>query len=507
MLNGIFSLTSGANYLNPVFAQATSYVSAAYIIELAGRLLVAQCRFPGGGGTGTGVLPTVAWSGEGLYAGSGANDPWNPANSATLNGNIGGYNLLSDVPDTISGLAGMGRSAIIFRLNGLSQSDPNPGNSNSGIQPFNFYHLWTSPQGVGAYPGTVAQYGYTAFFLSGDNAYSMNMSAGPQPIGPKIIPKILADLKKTNFIPVVNNPAGQTVNSAWMFGSVVNMAGQLHYLISLSAYALDPTTSLAAQSFTAIVYDFNVSEAAWHIWDMSQYLNSNGIGQEVIAFTTPIVNVVVAVQGTLITSAPATIPSMVTVPFLAFGGVNSFGTIGSYSVTGLSWQFVPFDYDFNSNPYTSFISPSYYPPISLPQSTLVFRGEVIGIGKRNVQRRLLVQADNAPTPGITLPLPPAAPHQQQATVTFQGSFANSSVSSPLNWSQGSNPTVPYMQGNYAPLGLPIQTYYADLLLTDEMIQASIAATITQPVEPWTSLPMFRISTVMLLLNSPKGSIQ
>lgn len=489
MLNGIFSINLPAGN---VFAQATNYVCGAYIAELAGRLIVAQCRFPGGGGTGLNILPTVAWSGVGLYAGTGATDPWNPANINNL-ATIGGFNLLADVPDQITGLAGMGRSAIIFREQGLTQCDPNPGNANSGIQPFNFYHLWASPQGAGAVKGTVAQFGYTVYFLSSDNAYSMNLYAGPQPIGPRIIPKIISDYRSVTYNGgiVGNAPTGSGTGTAyWYYGSVVNVSGQLHYLLTFSSYV---ETATSGQAFNAIIYDYNISENAWHFTNLNSYLTVAGASGTVLAFSCPIL------QGSEINDSGSTNwnPS-----FILCGYISNFGTLLTYAQTGTVGQLVFWDYNFNSNPYNSMCGP-LYPPLAMPNTKIVFRGEVIAVGKRNTERRLLIQADNAP-----LPFTPTLPtQQQQATATLNGSFAESTKTSAINWTQGGGKTNPYMQGNYPPLGLPIQTYYADFVLSDEMIQASISSNIVDTANPWNSMCAFRLTTAMLVLDSTKGTIQ
>lgn len=498
MLNGIFSITT-ANGFPSSFAQATSYVAAQYLAELGGRIIAAQCRFPGGGGTGVNVLPTVAWSGVGEYAGVGAGDPWDPANFAALNGNVGGFNLLADVPDQITGLAGMGQSAVIFRLAGLTQADPNPGSANAGIQPFNFYHLWSSPKGVGAVRGTVAQFGYTCWFLSDDNVYSINLSAGPQPIGPRIIAKIKADKRTAdNLSGVVAD--GTFATGTWYFGSIINVDGQLHYLLTFSAYEAN-LPAATAPTFTNLVYDFNVSENAWHEWDTSQYFKANGSAFAGLAFSFPITQTTDSF-GLQTINGPAQF-TQTALSYFMFGAIISFGAVGSYTPSGNLFQIIPFDYDFNSNWINSFVA-STYSPDSMPLTNLTFRAEVVTLGHKNAQRRLRVQADNAP-----MPLTNPTTQQQQATVTFTGALKNSFQKSPLNWTFGSGPneTVQYMQGNYAPQGMPIQTYYADLVLTDEMIQSTIQSNLVDPANPWNSLPAFRLASVSLVLVDPKSTTQ
>jgi hypothetical protein len=487
MLNGVFYV-NGNVPTNPVFGQATNYVSAANIIELDGYLFVAQCRFPGGGGTGTGVLPTVAWSGPGSYIGSGASDPWNPAN---LLG--GGFNELAEVPDLITGLAGIGRSALIFRPTGISQADPNPGSSNSGIQPFTFYHLWSSPQGVGAYQGTIAQYGQAVYFRSSDNAYSISISAGLSPIGTRIIPKIVADQRTVDNLPSVFNPSNP-LNTGWYFSSIVNVAGQLHYLIAFSSLTLTP--ALALQT-SAVVYDYNISENAWHLWDMTKYLQQNGAGNSCLGFSCPIVSAADVSGGAY---SGGTVSAAVASRYFLFGALTGYGTPSALSFSGAVNQFVFWDYDFASN----WIAAPFnilYAPLAMPNTTINFRAEVGTLGHKLTVRRLRIQADNAPLPSFS------AGSQQQATVTFTGALAGNVQSKPLAWTQTSGQTVLYMQGNTAPIAAPIQTYYGDPVVSDEMVQPSLSSLVADPANPWNSLPAFRIATASLVWEDPKSTTQ
>lgn len=488
MLNGIFSVN-----LNPgfpgIFATATTFVSAAYLIELGGYLFAAECRFPTGGGTGTSVLPTVAWSGPGQYSGSGASDPWNPVNQLG-----GGFNQLSDVPDTITGLAGIGRSALIFRNNGVSQCDPNPGTSNSGLQPFTFYHLWASAQGVGAYPGTVAQFGQTVYFRSSDNVYSISISGGLQPVGPRIIAKINADERASK------SGEGATfitsgAPSYWYFSSIVVIGGQLHYWLCFSAYNVNPVT--LSQQFTALVYDYNIAENAWHVSDFSSYLQASGTPQPFLCFSCRPAQITEQTQtrvlGTGVTDA-------LYPQFILVGAYTGLGTVNAAQQFGVIDQLVPWDYDFASQWINAF-NASLYPPLAMPPTTIVFRAEVISLGHKTTQRRLRIQADNAPLPSF------AAGSQQQGTVTLTGSLPQNVRTGAIQWTRhsGAGGTVPYMQGNIAPQGAPIQTYYGNAVVSDELVQASIASTVADPNNPWNSLPAFRIATASLVAEDPKST--
>ena len=493
MLNGIFSITFGVG-VGFTFAQATNYVCGYYIGELAGRMFVAQCRFPGGGGTGVGTLPTVAWSGPGQYSGSGALDPWNPAN-----GLGGGFNLLADVPDQISGIATMGRSAIIFRLQGLSQMDP----TNSGLQPFTFYHLWASDKGVGAYQGTVAQFGYTAYFRSSDNVYSLNLASGPQPIGPKIIAKMNSDLR------TVANTLGFPGTSVgpwyWHFGSIVTVAGEQHYLLTFSAMTLT-TDGNYGVNVTAFVYDYNVTEGCWHQWDLQKYIQQNGNASSLVGFSCPIYQCNEQIEVFAVPPSNPTFGSLGN-DFILVGAFNSYGTTGAFQPTGIPAQFVFYDYDFNSQWIT--LQSLLYPPLEIPITTITFRAEILALGHKLISRRVRLQADNAPIVPSAYIKTLKSGAQQQARCTWVGTLPGNTVTATVNWTRASGPVaaVPYMQGNYPPEGSAIQTYYADMVLNDEMIQTSLLSFIDDPLNPWNSLPAFRLCSVSLLATDPKGSTQ
>jgi hypothetical protein len=99
--------------------------------------------------------------------------------------------------------------------------------------------------------------------------------------------------------------------------------------------------------------------------------------------------------------------------------------------------------------------------------------------------------------------------QQQALVTLVGALQGNVKSVPLEWTFGSGPgqTVPYMQGVAAPAGQAIQTFYGSVVLTDELVQASLLSVIIDPANPWNSLAMFRIATASLILVDATGSTQ
>lgn len=470
MLNGVFQY----NQLTAAFAQTTGYVSGDYVLDLDGRLVLAQCRFPTGGGTGTAELPTIAWSAVGVYTDF---DPLlNPQ---------AGFNLLGDVPDVITGMAGMGRSACIFRTNGISQMDPNGSFSTSGIQPFTFYHLWASVQGVGAFRNSVAQFGQQVLFRSSDNVYLMSLSGGLNAVGTKIQAKIDSDydsaIQHTSFHSAT---IVASLFTPWYLAGIVEISGQLHYLLTFNSAQLDSTQNA---DFVCMVYDYNLSEQSWNLWDLRHYAQqSNSDSAGFAFFSTPITQILN--YSTAVVAPLSPISANLGTTFYLFGAVTSIGLIssGNLNPTGQIRHVVPYNYDFNSNPITAAIS-AVYVPLSLPQTTLLFRGEMISLGHVIRTRRLRIQGDNAPLPTILTGA------QQKAQITFFGMTFN-----PQTGVQAAQlAPVLNMDGDGPPKGATIRTYYGDAVLADEIVQAQISPVIVSAT-PWLYLYALRLATVSLI---------
>lgn len=290
MINGIWAypFPGVGSSVSPV----TNYVCGRFISELAGRMVVSQCSFPGGGGTGLYPQPTVAWSGVGVYGqmwdGNPLHDVWNPLNLTFFSGNIGGFNLLGDVPDQITGMGMVGQSIIIVRQNGLTQQDPNSTYSNSGIQPYNWYHMWSSNNGVGGWVGTVAQYGQILAFRSSDNVYTLSMTSGLTPIGNKIIPKIIADAQLAENSPGLFGTQF-SYNSFWNFASIYDLDGQLHYLLTFSTLLATGSPNFLTPFSICYGYDLNLSDGSWHFWDFGKYFKQDGTNPPLLGFSCPLI--------------------------------------------------------------------------------------------------------------------------------------------------------------------------------------------------------------------------
>lgn len=488
MLKGIFFWSMGTF----TFGQASGYVCGAYLTELGGRLVLAECKFPTGGGpSGDVESSTVAWSGVGIFGQSWdlnpLHDVYDPANSAFFVGNIGGFNLLNDLRDQITGLCTVGRSAIILHETGITQQDPNSAYSTSGIQPFVWYHLWNSSQGVGAYKGTVAQYGEMIVFTSSDNVYALSLGGGLAAIGTKIIAKILAERRKirvtTGVVESTTPVIGLILQSSWFFASLVIIAGQLHYFLTFSAYTTTPAVQPTAQNYFTFIYDYNLVEDAWHFVDFASYYRQTQQGTGFIGISCPILNAYITLAQKSVAAPPTSIVNVVYYPeFYMLPAFTSYGTLvaaSGFLLSGQLFQLVPFDYDFATDWRTAFIAP-LYPPLAVPQTTIVMRAETLAPGHKLSARRLRIQADNAPLPTVV------ANARQLANVAFLGSISRATA-----------PTIT-MKGNAASDFLAMQTYYGDAVLSDEMIQPSMISPVVSVVNAWQSLAAFRISSLSMI---------
>lgn len=166
---------------------ATEVAGGLFLCELDAHLIMAYTQEL----VGNVVTPfpqRVRWSvsGNTIDASNVNQNAWNPAT------NVGaGFNDSLDVPDEITGLVPMGRTAYLLRRNGITQITP----VGKGSQPFNFDHMWASDTGVGCiYPNATASYGTLAIFISSEDIYSMSPSAF-SPISQNARDAIFADLQ------------------------------------------------------------------------------------------------------------------------------------------------------------------------------------------------------------------------------------------------------------------------------------------------------------------------
>lgn len=141
---------------------------------------------------------------------SGGNFPqrvrWTPSGLPTIwdpNVNIGaGFNDELDVSDSILGAFTVGTTAFILRTNGITELT----STGTGINPFNFNHLWASDRGIGnIYPFGYASYGPLGIFISSDDIY--NVSLG----GFKRIGGVARDAIYNDLFAAIGPPVGSII--------------------------------------------------------------------------------------------------------------------------------------------------------------------------------------------------------------------------------------------------------------------------------------------------------
>lgn len=143
----------------------TNYVGGQYLGELNGRLVCCACDQIVGGVYS--YYPfMVSWS-----AAQGSYGQWNPLVGGLVTG--AGFNNLPDVADEIVGLFMVGPTGYIIRKQGITEMTP----LSSGIQPYDFNHMWASQKGIGSvFPNSVVQYGSLGAFLSDIGVFTLGYS-------------------------------------------------------------------------------------------------------------------------------------------------------------------------------------------------------------------------------------------------------------------------------------------------------------------------------------------
>lgn len=101
-----------------------------------------------------------------------------------------GFNNLPDVEDIITGLFNTGPTQFVLRKQGITEVTP----LTSGINPFDFNHLWASHKGIGTiYPNSVSQYGSLGAFFADIGIFSFGYE-GMSEIDSKASSAIFSDI-------------------------------------------------------------------------------------------------------------------------------------------------------------------------------------------------------------------------------------------------------------------------------------------------------------------------
>jgi hypothetical protein len=230
---------TGVTITNP----GSGYVTTPAINVLdatgTGAVLVGQLGInPFRSSTSTKFPDMVAWSGPNAYGFFDPNYSIAP----------GGNNTIAEARGLCTSLNVIESVGFIGHNGGITEMTPNTSNA---LVPFSFYPLWSAEEGVLVRYGSMAQYGSTLAFLSEDSSYTMT-------------PNGLAEIGT----PIANQLENR---STWnngnfplqgLYGSIILIEGQKHYVISLSTDDVIFTGDTRA----TIVYDFNMAENSWHFW-------------------------------------------------------------------------------------------------------------------------------------------------------------------------------------------------------------------------------------------------
>lgn len=198
----------------------TTYLGCSFLGELSGRLMAFNVwQYSIGPPSAVNNFPyQVAWSADSEQYGI-----WNPLD---ISGNPtgAGFNNIPDCEDVITGFQMEGPTCYVYRQQGITEISP----LNSGIQPFDFNHLWASKKGIGSiYSNSMSQYGSEGAFLSDSDVYTMGLG-GLQPIGGNAKNAIFKTLYASN-----NNVFGLVLPLT------LNNAPELCYLLMMQSLTPD----------------------------------------------------------------------------------------------------------------------------------------------------------------------------------------------------------------------------------------------------------------------------
>lgn len=165
----------------------------------------------------------------------------------------GGYNQLAEAQGLISSLNVVESVAYIGHNGGMTEVTPN---TSSSIVAFAFYPIWGGDQGQIVRYGSMGQFGTTLAFLAQDTAWIMS-PGGMQEIGGNI----------ANLLQDITLWANGNFPLQGLYGSIVLIEGQKHYLVVLSSDDSNLNKGNSARKTT--VYDYNMSENSWNTWSYS----------------------------------------------------------------------------------------------------------------------------------------------------------------------------------------------------------------------------------------------
>lgn len=194
----------------------------------------------------------VAWSASNSYGAFDPNDTANP----------GGFDQLTEARGQISGFIVFQSVIAVGHYGGFTEMTINTSAQAIGIQPFSFYPLWASEQGIIVRYGSLAQFGAMGCFLSDDNAYMLTPSSGPVPIGDKIACLLQNTPRPQNGQGSLTSFWNDGNNrNAGLYGSIIQIEGEKHYIVQSASTDLLLAGPIWRATF---LLDFNIKTSDWN---------------------------------------------------------------------------------------------------------------------------------------------------------------------------------------------------------------------------------------------------
>jgi len=244
---GTFTSTGGVITSITITAAGTGYLTGPTpsLITTTGTGFTGTTAITGAAtpSTNTHFPDYFAWSFPSAF---GSFDP----NSISLGG---GFDQLTEARGLITGLAIFEAVCFIAHNGGFTEATPNTTVGN--IEPFTFNPLWSADQGVVCRQGSMAQYGAMVCFLGYDQPYQLSPS-GLTPFGDQISSLV----QNLSYWPITG-----FLQSSGIFGSIVEIEGEKHYLIVFASYD-DSFGSTHPLDVFSYVYDANLKTNSWTTW-------------------------------------------------------------------------------------------------------------------------------------------------------------------------------------------------------------------------------------------------
>lgn len=206
---------------------------------------------------------TIAWSAVSDFSATSVGS-FNSAPNTNA-GVVGGFDVLTNFSQGFpTGIINLGHSIYIQMTQGIVEVDP----ASNGSAPFTIYNYWQEQVPVGAIPGSVAQFGPIAVFITPDNVNVWVPGAQTQ-IGGAIMPYLRNILRNAalqviagNTPPLLQNPP---MNSVFY-----TMYNELHYALTFNLFGVPPQQAAPPYPEQAtepvwfgLILDYNFPAQAW----------------------------------------------------------------------------------------------------------------------------------------------------------------------------------------------------------------------------------------------------